>query len=93
MSTPISDLPDDIDDIEEDYPVTRRGKRGKLGMLKKHIDLFYIFLAAIAATYVSIDSFRYSVPPQVFTLGDAPIQASITVIMFVLIRLIMKSLM
>lgn len=95
MSTPISDLPDEIDDFEEDEykyaPKRRRG--GKLGMLSKHKDLAYVFLAVIAASYISIESFRYSVPPQVFSLGDAPVQAVITVIVFVIIRMVLKNML
>ena len=95
MSTPISELPSDIEEIEEDEPnfaYVPKKKKGKLGFIKKHKDLLYVFIAVLLASYVSIDSFRFSVPRQVFYFGDIPIHASIAVVIFVLIRLIGKNM-
>jgi len=96
MSTPISELPNDIEEIEEDEPnfsyLQKRKKGGKLSYLKKHKDLLYLYVAVILATYVPIDSFRFSIPQQVFYFGDTPILALIVVVLFVLIKLVGKNI-
>jgi hypothetical protein len=93
MSTPISDLPNDVDDMDEmdDLPFVSR-RKSKMGFIKKYKDLFYVFVAVILASYISLETFRYSVPQQVFTFGDAPIYAAITVAILVVIRLIGKNI-
>jgi hypothetical protein len=85
MSIPISELPD-ADEIETKSPKLNTSR------ITNHIDLIYIALAVIATSYVSIDAFRHSVPHQLFALGDAPIIALITVIIFVMLRLVVRNI-
>lgn len=96
MSTPISDLPDDFDDMnnENDYPTKNESSISfsKMSYLSNHKDILYVFLAVIAASFVSIESFRYSIPQQVFAFGNAPINAFITALIFLVIKTAMKHL-
>jgi len=94
MSTPISDLPDDVDELDDgrDFSPVKRGKRGKIGFFRKNQDLLFIFIAVIVASFVNLDAFRFSVPRQVFVMGDAPINALMVVLLYVIIRLILKNM-
>lgn len=95
MSTPISDLPDDIEDFDEhDYaPIPRRSKGKKWCDWRKHKDLLTVFIAVVVASYISIDSFRYSLPPQVFTFGDTPLNALIVTLVYAVMQFFLKSVL
>jgi len=95
MSTPISDLPNDVDDYDDHAPfsvVGHKGKTSKLQKFTKHKELLYVFLAVTLASFIPLDNIRYSVPQQVFLAGDAPIVALLTVLIFVLIKLVGKNI-
>lgn len=89
MSTPISDLPPVVDDDSSYVSAVQKPDKG---MFSKYKDYLVLFIVVIVALKIPLDTFRYRVPQQVFALGDAPIQALLVVVLFIILNLIMKNM-
>ncbi len=89
MSTPISDLPPDVD---EDSGNTLVVSKSKSGFLSKWKDYLVLFLVIVATLRVPLDFLRYRVPQQVFMLGDGPIQALLIVLAYLIVNMLTKNL-
>lgn len=94
-STPICDIPDDIDlddeEIEEE-PVARapklpsKGGKNSNKYFMQYKEYIFLFIAALLALRIPFASFAYNLPQQVFMFGDGPIRAILIVLVYIILK-------
>jgi hypothetical protein len=100
MSTPISDIHDDMDFLDEDddeplaapvreLPSKRKSKKYS-NYFAQYKEYLLIYFAAALALKIPIDTFAYRVPTQVFAFGDIPIRALLIVLAIILSKYLMR---
>lgn len=103
MSTPISEIPDDIsvhEDEEEEKVVVENTKpvqkiivaKNSCYSLKKYKEFIMIFIATFISLKIPMTTVHEVLPSQVFYFGDASIQALYCVLIFIAIKLLWKQM-
>lgn len=90
MSTPISDIPDDVEVGElfshsQNTNQTKGLKTGKLDNCKQYV---FMYFAILIGLHIPIDQLRVNIPHKLFAFGDTPIQAFLIVVTFILFKLL-----
>ena len=90
MSTPISDIPDDVDSEElfSNLQVTNETTKHKIGKFDSCKQYVLLFFAVLLGLQIPIDNFRVSIPHKAFAFGDTPVQAFVIVLTVILLKLL-----
>jgi hypothetical protein len=92
MSTPISDIPTDVEGIDEGasyYPDpyvappqrvdNPRALGRRDGLWSRYKQQVILFVAILLAIRIPLDALHRAAPHQIFILGEAPLRASIAI--------------
>ena len=86
MSTPIQDILDDDDYLDDSAAVAPRKKKSSSFSFNMFKDYIFIFLCTLIAITVSLASVRTLAPVQFFSLGEGPVRATIATLLFAIMR-------
>lgn len=99
MSTPIDDIPDDVNELQEDFyqepsvqswiPPASSKQRG---YFQKYKEYFLVLLAALVTLNVPMSLARGQLPYQAFRFGDAPILSVMILILYVILKQLSSAL-
>jgi hypothetical protein len=92
MSTPIDDIPDDVNDVQEDpydkpLMTWNSGSVSKRrGYFSKYKEYVLVCIAVLLALSIPISYVRNQLPYQVFRFGDSPVRTVFVLVFFIILK-------